>query len=53
MEHRYLKNIDCSSFAMCLLLAPDLPRHFQLFFLFLAAANNRTKETNKAGGMCH
>ncbi len=24
--HRYLKNIDCSSFVMCLLLAPHLPR---------------------------
>jgi hypothetical protein len=53
-NHRYLKNIDCSSFVMCPLLAPHLPRHFWLFFFFfLAAANNSTKETNKADGTCH
>jgi len=48
-EHRYLKNIDCSSFVMCPLLAPHLPRHF---WLFLAAATNSTNETNKAGSTC-
>ncbi len=42
--HRYLKNIDCSSFVMCPLLAPHLP-----FFAFFAAATNSTYETNKAG----
>jgi hypothetical protein len=52
-NHRYLKKIDCSSFVMCPLLVPHLPRHFRLFFSFLAAANNSTKETNKAGGTCH
>ena len=31
--HRYLKNIDCSSFVMCPLLAPHLQRHFWLFWL--------------------
>jgi hypothetical protein len=31
--HRYLKNIDCSSFDICTLLAPHLPRHFWLLFL--------------------
>ncbi len=48
--HRYLKNLDCSSFAMCLLQVPYLPRHFWLFF---AAATKSTNETNKACSMCH
>jgi hypothetical protein len=45
--HRYLKNIDCSSFVMRLL---HLKRAFLAFF---AAATNSTIETNKAGGTCH
>ncbi len=35
INHRYLKNIDCSSFVICPLLAPHLPRHFwPLLFYF-------------------
>ncbi len=34
LVHRYLKNIDCSSFVMCQLLASHLPRHFWLFKIF-------------------
>jgi hypothetical protein len=45
--HRYLKNIDCSSFVMYLLLAPHLPRHF------FASATNSTSETNKSGRSCY
>ncbi len=52
-DHRYLKNIDCSSFVMYPLLAPHLPRHFWFVFFVLSVANNSTKETNKAGGTCH
>jgi hypothetical protein len=48
-EHRYLKNIDCLSFDVCLLLAPHLPRHLPFF----AAAINSTNEANKAGSMLH
>ena len=48
--HRYLKNIDCLSFVVCLLIAPHLPNHFLPFFV---AAINSTNEANKAGGTCH
>jgi hypothetical protein len=30
-NHRYQKNIDSSSFVICLLLAPHFPMHFWLF----------------------
>jgi hypothetical protein len=52
-EQRYLKNIDCLSFEVCLLLAPHLPRHLPFLFLFFAAAINSTNEANKAGSMLH
>jgi hypothetical protein len=48
--HRYLKNIDCSSFVMCLLLVPHLQRVFVAFF---AAATNSANATNKAVVTCH
>jgi hypothetical protein len=44
-EHRYLKNIDCLSFDVCLLLVPHL--------FFFAAAIDSTNEANKAGGTHH
>jgi hypothetical protein len=48
-HHRYLKNIDCLSFVVWLLLAPHLPRHFPFF----AEAINGPNGANKAGGTCH
>jgi len=50
LTNRYIKNMDYSSFVMCPLLAPHLPRHFLLFF---AVAANYTNETNKVGSTCH
>jgi hypothetical protein len=47
-EHRYLKNIDCSSFVMCLLLAPHLPRHFWLLFFLVRPLTVLMKKTRQA-----
>jgi hypothetical protein len=45
--HRYLKNIDCLSFVMCLLLSMPLPMAFLWWPLTVL-----TKQ-NKAGSTCH
>ncbi len=46
-NHRYIKNIDCSSFVLCVLLAPHLPRAF-FFFLLQPLTTVPTRQTRQA-----
>jgi hypothetical protein len=50
-KHRYLKNIDCSSFVMCPLLAPHLPRHFWLLFLLLRPLTVLMNQTRQVSSL--